>query len=622
MKKSKTVLIDSHPGRNAQTFGIARELGTSMDLIHEPSVGVIGNKGDSQCYLGVQRKVEAIQDCLLQRIGEGSAGMSMRLVQPEYTIATSDGMRNGTKEMRYSLIGREVTHDSVCEHLSASGLEGTIAVVACDKPPVGTAAGILEHNRPSIIMSDGPIRPGTDSVTDEPIDIISGFQIAGHDDVEIKKRIACEACPGYGSCGGMFTYNTMQTFIAVLGLEPLHMVSPASDDPRRMEQFPSELVNYLGALIESQTLPRDIVTRDSLRNAMIVAMAIGGSTNVLLHGPEIARAAGFGNFGKDVMSPEEFNHLSQHVVPVLVDARPFGRYSMVDIDEKGGIQVIVRELLDAGLLNGETLTCTGETLAEQVERLNPPAPDGEVIYTVENPFKPTGGLRVLGGNLSPEFSAVLKLAGVEGGLEDNTFVGQARVFDGEQVLLDTLENQNETFQDKDMVIVRYEGPSGAPGMPEMLDSTSRITTLCRERDIIVGLMTDGRFSGGSVGLVIGHVGPEAALGGEIGLIEDGDEIVIDLNTNEINCSELRDSAKRTDRKRAWEQIVKDNGGTHPSIGVADTRLLNRMRSSAVSAKLGAGMHPGRKLWVSEPRQPVVGGFEPRNKYRPGAEKSF
>ena len=622
MKNSKTVLIDSHPGRNAQTFGIARELGTSMDLIHEPSVGVIGNKGDSQCYLGVQRKVEVIQECLLQRIGEGDASMSMRLVQPEYTIATSDGMRNGTKEMRYSLIGREVTHDSVCEHLSASGLEGTIAVVACDKPPVGTAAAILEHNRPSIIMSDGPIRPGTDSVTSEPIDIISGFQIAGHDDAGVKKRIACEACPGYGSCGGMFTYNTMQTFIAVLGLEPLHMVSPASDDPRRVGQFPNELVNYLGALIESETLPRDIVTRDSLRNAMTVAMAIGGSTNVLLHGPEIARAAGFGDFGKDVMSPEEFNHLSQHVVPVLVDARPFGRYSMVDIDEKGGIQVIVRELLDAGLLNGEMLTCTGETLAKQVERLNPPTPDGEVIYTVENPFKPTGGLRVLGGNLSPEFSAVLKLAGVEGGLEDNTFVGKARVFDSEQGLLETLEKQDEAFQDKDMVVVRYEGPSGAPGMPEMLDSTSRITTLCRERNIIVGLMTDGRFSGGSVGLVIGHVGPEAALGGEIGLVEDGDEIVIDLNTNEINCTELCDNAKRTDRKRAWEQIVKENGGTHPSVGEADTRLLNRMRSSAVSANLGAGMHPGRNLWVSEPRQAVVSGFMPRNKYRPGVEKDF
>ena len=622
MENSKSVLIDNNPGRNAQTFGIARELGTDIELIHEPSVGVIGNKGDSQCYLGVQRKVEIIHECIRQKIGYASDQMRMRLVQPEYTVATSDGIRNGTREMRYSLIGREVTHDSVCEHLSASGLEGTIAVVACDKPPVGTLAAILEHNRPAIIMSDGTIRPGRDSVTNEPLDIISGFQIAGSDDEEMKKRIACEACPGFGSCGGMFTYNTMQTFIGVLGMEPLHMISPPSDDKRRIEQFPNELVGYLSAMIDSQLTPRDIVNRDSLRNAMIVSMAIGGSTNVLLHSPEIARAAGFCNFSEEIMSPEEFNHLSQHVVPVLVDARPFGNYSMVDIDEKGGVQVIVKELLDAGLLNGEMLTCTGETLAQQVERLNPPAPDGVVIYSVKDPYKPTGGLRVLGGNLSPEFSAVLKLAGVEGGLENNIFVGKARVFDGESTLLYSLENEPNIFKNHDIIIVRYEGPSGAPGMPEMLDSTSRITTLCRDQGIVVGLMTDGRFSGGSVGLVVGHVGPEAALGGEIALIEDGDEIVIDLNINEINCTELTDRATSNKRKSAWEKVVEDNNGIHPSVGKVDTRLLNRMRHSAVSAKFGGGMHPDRKLWVSDPRDPVETSFTPSNKYRPDTGTAF
>ena len=622
MRNSKTVLIDTNPGRNAQTVGIARELGTDIDLIHEPSVGVIGNKGDSQCYLGVQHKVETIHESLRQRIGTEAGKLSMRLVQPEYTVATSDGMRNGTKEMRYSLIGREVTHDSVCEHLSASGLEGTIAVVACDKPPVGTVSAILEHNRPAIIMSDGPIRPGTDSVTNERIDIISGFQVAGSDDEEMKKRIACESCPGFGSCGGMFTYNTMQTFIGVMGLEPLHMIAPPSDDKRRLDQFPSELVNYLQAMIESQVTPRDIVNRDSIRNAMIVAMAIGGSTNVLLHGPEIARAAGFRNFSEDIMSPEEFNHLSQHVVPVLIDARPFGSYSMVDIDEKGGVQVIVKELLNAGLLNGDTLTCPGETLSEQIDRLNPPAPDGTVIYTVEKPYKPTGGLRVLGGNLSPEFSSVLKLAGVEGGRENNKFVGKARVFDGEEGLLYSLENEPDVFQDNDMIIVRYEGPSGAPGMPEMLDSTSRITTLCRENNIVVGLMTDGRFSGGSVGLVIGHVGPEAALGGEIAFIENGDEIIIDLDINEINCTELKNADTLESRKTKWKKVVDENGGMHPSVGNADTRLLNRMRRSAVSAIYGAGMHPDRQLWVNDERKPIRTTFIPSNKYRPNSETTF
>ena len=612
---NKRVLIDNNPGRNAQTYGIARELGTEMELIHEPSVGVIGNKGDSQCYLGVQQKVEKIHSTLLKNIGLDDNKIKMRLVQPEYTIATSDGMRNGTREMRYSLIGREVTHDSICEHLSATGLEGVIAVVACDKPPVGTLAGILEHNRPSIMMSDGTIRPGIDSITNEKIDIISGFQVAGDENEAFKKRIASEACPGYGSCGGMFTYNTMQTFLGVVGMEPLHMVSPASQDSRRMKEFPEELVGYLRNLIANQITPRDIVTRDSIRNAMIVSMAVGGSTNVLLHAPEIARAAGYNNFFGQIMSEEEFNTLSQYVVPVLIDARPIGQYSMVDIAEKGGVQVIVKELLEVGLLNGETLTCTGETLTEQVKRLNPPAPDGKVIYPVETPYKETGGLRILGGNVSTDFTAILKLAGVEGGLENNIFNGKARVFDGERQLLDALENRPEIFEDRDMVIVRYEGPSGAPGMPEMLDSTSRITTLCRQKNIVVALMTDARFSGGSVGLVIGHVGPEAAIGGPIALIEDGDNIVVDLNNNQINCLELSDPKIMQQRKSAWEKIVESNGGTHPSIGDANTRLLNRMRFSSVSAKYGAGMHPNRDLWVSEPRSPEKSTFTPRNKYR-------
>ncbi|MEC8145810.1 MAG: dihydroxy-acid dehydratase [Pseudomonadota bacterium] len=615
MKNSKTVLIDKNPGRNSQTFGVARELGTSVDLIHEPSIGVVGNKGDSQCYVGVQPKVETIHQALLARIGTEADKMSMRLVQPEFTIATSDGIRNGTKEMRYSLIGREVTNDSLCEHLSASGLEGVIAVVACDKPPVGTLAAILEHNRPAVIMSDGSIRPGTDSVTGEPIDLITSYQLAGSDDEGLKRRIALEACPGFGSCGGMFTYNTMQTFIGVVGMQPLHMVSPASQDERRLTEFPDQLIDCLDNMVAKDIKPRDIVTNESIRNAIIVAMAVGGSTNVMLHAPEIARAAGYSNFSADVMSADEFNHLSTNVVPVIVDARPFGRFSMVDIDAKGGIQVFVKDLLDAGLLNGDVLTCTGETLAEQLARLDPPAPDGDVIHSVAKPYKPTGGLRVLGGNLSPEFSAVLKLAGVEGGLENNIFAGRAKVFDGEQKLLEMLDGNPDHFEDGDMIVVRYEGPVGGPGMPEMLDSTSRITALCRERGIVVGLMTDGRFSGGSVGLVIGHVGPEAAVGGPISLIEEGDDILVDLNDNTLSCKQLEDAAVMAARKSAWDAAVAANGGTHPSVGDADTRLLNRMRCSAVSAVHGAGMHPGGRLWVNEPRKADKTGFTPSNRHR-------
>ena len=615
MKNSNTVLIDSNPGRNSQTYGIARELGTEVDLIHEPSVGVVGNKGDSQCYIGVLQKVNVIHDALKDRVGSQQGKLSMRLIQPEFTVATSDGIRNGTKEMRYSLIGREVTNDTLSEHLSATGLEGLIAVVACDKPPVGTLAAILEHNRPAIIMSDGSIRPGVDSKTGESIDLITAYQLAGSADEKLKRRIAKEACPGFGSCGGMFTYNTMQSFIGVVGMQPLHMISPASQDTRRLKEFPIELVDYLANLIDRNITPRDIVTRESLRNAIIVAMSVGGSTNVLLHAPEIARAAGYKDFSKEIMSPEEFNDLSKNIIPVVINARPFGQYSMVDIDAKGGMQVIVKELLDAGLLNGETLTCTGETLSQQIKRLDPPKPDGNVIYSMQKPFKETGGLRLLGGNLSPEYSAVLKLAGVEGGLENNVFKGNAKVFDGEQELLKALDSNPDVFENFDMIVVRYEGPFGAPGMPEMLDSTSRITALCRQKGIVVALMTDGRFSGGSVGLVIGHVGPEAAAGGAIALIENGDEILVDLNKNELNCTQLQDPEVLEERQLAWEKTVSANDGMHPSVGDADTRLLNRMRNSAVSAVFGAGMHPNRSLWVRDPRTPQKSGFKPHNKFR-------
>ena len=615
MSNSKIVLIDRHPGRSTQTIGIARALGTDPDLIHEPSVGVVGTKGDSQCYLGVLDKVEAVHARLKDRIGMGAGKLKMRLVQPEYTIATSDGIRNGTREMRYSLIGREVTNDTLCEHLSATGLAGTIAIVACDKPPVGTLAALLEHNQPAIMMSDGSIHPGHDPKTGETIDLVTAYQAAGHPDAEFRHHIACHACPGIGSCGGMFTYNTMQTFIGVVGMQPLQMVAPPSDDPRRVGEFADLLVEHLANLIAKDIKPRDIVVRDSLRNAVIVAMAIGGSTNVTLHAPEIARAAGYADFWKEVMTPEEFNHLSQHVVPVLTDARPYGKYSMVDIDRVGGVQVIVRELLEAGLLNGDVLTCTGETLSQQVKRLGAKSADGTVVYPVAKPYKPTGGLRVLGGNLSPEFSAILKLAGVEGGLEDNLFRGKARVFEGEQGLLNALDSNPGQFQNHDMVIVRYEGPSGAPGMPEMLDPTSRITTLCRERGIVVGLMTDARFSGGSVGLVIGHVGPEAAIGGPIAFIENGDEIVIDLNKNELNCTALADAATLAKRKAAWEKVVAANGGVHPNCGKADTRLLQRARHTAVPATRGGGLHPNREVWVREPREATKSGFTPRNKFR-------
>jgi dihydroxy-acid dehydratase len=572
------------PGQDTQAAATARLQGQDPDNIHYPAWGVIGNLGDSICYAGVPAKVEAIQAELRRRVAD--ADLPVRVIAPNYAGGISDGQRNGTPEMRYSLIGRETANDGVCLHLEGSDLRGVIAVVACDKPPVGTLAAILERNVPAVIMSDGSIRPGIDSRTGEPIDIVSCFQAAAEPAAE-RRRVALEASPGHGSCGGMFTYNTMQSFIASCGMEPLHMVSPASEDRRRIEEFPAQLLDALQVLAGRGIRPRDIVTAASLRNATLVAIAMGGSTNVVLHAPELARAAGI-DYWREVITQEEFNRVSR-TLPVLVNARPFGRWSMVDIDAKGGLPVIMRELLTAGLLDGSCLTCTGETLADQIARLGPPAPDGEVIHPLSAPFKPTGGLRLLRGNLAPGGGAVIKLAGVEGGMAGGRFTGRARVFDSEQALIGTLATAPERFADRDMAVIRYEGPRGAPGMPELLDPTSRITALCRRRGITIALMTDARFSGGSVGLVIGHVSPEAALGGPIALIEDGDTIMVDINQDTLDCAQLSDPATAAARRARWEAEAARNGGAHPLIRPAGTRLLRRMRAWALPPLQGAGL---------------------------------
>ena len=575
----------TNPGRDAQRVGTARFLGQDPDKIHQSVWAVTGSLGDSQCYLGVTQKVLAIQDALSARVRQDD--LPIRLIHPAYTIGVSDGQLNGTDNMRYSLIGREVTNENIDLHLSGSDIRGLIAVVACDKPPVGTLAAILEHNQPAILLSDGSIRPGTDPETHERIDIVTGFQVAGDPDAATRNRIALNACRGLGSCSGMFTYNTMQTFIAVAGMEPLHMVSPAAEDERRLHDFPDQLIDYLLTMTKKGIRPRDIVTPASLKNALTVAIAMGGSTNVALHSVEIARAGGI-DLWKDVISQEEFNDLSRRV-PVLVNARPFGLYSMVDIDESGGLQTIVKELLDAKLLDGTTITCTGETLAAQVARLEPSTPDHEVIFSVAKPFKKTGGLRLLSGNLAPDGGAIIKVAGVEGGIKNGIFTGRARTFNSERELIDALEKTPDIFADKDMVVIRYEGPRGAPGMPELLDPTSRITALCRQKGITIALMTDARFSGGSVGVVIGHVGPEAYLGGPIALIQDGDTIVIDLNHDRLDCTELAEPKTYASRTKAWQEAAEKYGGTHPNTQPVTNRLLGRMRATARPALLGGGM---------------------------------
>ena len=575
----------SNPGRDVQRVGTAKYLGEDVSNIHGPVWAVLGNLGDSQCYLGVQNKVTAVQEAMSKRIASNVSGN--RLISPAFTVGVSDGQLNGTPQMRFSLIGREIVNDSASAHLAANQVEGFIAVVACDKPPVGTVAAILEHNVPSVILSDGSIKPGVRPSTGERIDLVTAFQFATDPDEEARNEVTLNACPGQGSCGGMFTYNTMQTFIGVVGLEPLHMIAPSSDDPRRINQFPEELVDCLVKMTSRNIRPRDIVTPKSLRNALIVSMAMGGSTNVMLHSVEIARAAGL-NLWKDVISQDEFNELS-HKLPVIVNMRPFGEYSMVDVDASGGLPTVVNELLKAGFLDGSTLTCTGETLSEQVTRLNPPAADHEVIFSVAKPFKNTGGLRLLRGNLAPEGGAILKLAGVESGIVDGIFTGRARVFNGERSLIKALDERPDDFSDNDMVVIRYEGPRGAPGMPEMLDPTSKITSLCRKKGITIALMTDARFSGGSVGLVIGHVAPEALLGGPIALVENGDTIVVNVNQDRLDCVELNSAKILKKRTKAWQEQVRANGGIHPAAAPVTHRMLKRMRSSALPALLGGGM---------------------------------
>jgi len=577
--------VSENPGRDAQRVGTALFLGEDVAKIHHPVWAVVGNLGESQCYLGVPEKVAAIQAALSERIRRDD--LRVRLVPPAFSLGVSDGQLNGTDQMRFSLIGRELVNDTIDLHLFANNVAGLIAVVACDKPPVGTLAAVLEHNEPAVLVPDGPIRPGIDPETGDPIDIITGFQVAGDPDPVTRTTVALHACPGQGSCGGMFTYNTMQTFISLLGMQPLHMVAPSSDDPRRLTEFPDQLVDCLVAMTQAGIRPRDIVTPASLRNALTVAIAMGGSTNVALHSVEIARAAGI-ELWREVISQDEFNSLSRRL-PVLVNMRPFGDYSMVDVENMGGLQVIVKELLDGGLLDGDVLTCTGETLAEQVRRLDPPGPDLDVIHPIASPFKDTGGLRLLHGNLAPDGGAILKIAGVEGGIENGVFTGRARVFNGERALITALETDSDSFADNDIIVIRYEGPRGAPGMPEMLDPTSRITALCRQKNITIALMTDARFSGGSVGLVIGHVAPEAFLGGPIALVEDGDSIVVDVNNDRMDCRELDDPTIYATRSKAWRDATEANGGLHPEVRPVTSRVLSRMRATARPALQGSGM---------------------------------
>ena len=425
-------------------------------------------------------------------------------------------------------------------------------------------------------------------MTGERIDLVTAFQYAADPDPEVRARLALHACPGQGSCGGMFTYNTMQTFIGVLGMEPLHMVAPASDDARRTKSFPDELAALLSTITAAGIRPRDIVTPAAMRNAFVVVMAMGGSTNVVLHGPEIARAAGF-DLWADVMSQQEFNELS-HRLPVLVNMRPFGEYSMVDVDAIGGVAVIVKELLDAGALDGSALTCTGETLAEQVERLDPPAPDGEVVLPVSAPFKPTGGLRLLQGNLAPDGGAILKVAGVERGIVDGRFTGRARVFEGEPSLIAALEDAPDSFADGDIVDRPLRGPPwrarhARDARPDVAHhravSCAGHHDRAHDRRAVLGRIGRARHR------------PRRARGvprwsDRAGRGRRHDHSSTSTPTASTAASSTT-ATRSSSARGAGTDAVAANGGIHPDAPVVTSRVLQRMRATASPALRGAGV---------------------------------
>ena len=447
------------------------------------------------------------------------------------TITVSDGIAMGTSGMRYSMVSRELIADSIEAVVGAQGFDGFVAIGGCDKNMPGCAMAMARLDRPSVFVYGGTILPGA-----ERRDIISVFEaVGGHaagtvSDIELKE-IERTAIPGPGSCGGMYTANTMASAIEALGLSlPNSSAQNAVSDNKRRDSF--EAGAAVRALIDRDIKPSDILCLEAFENAITVCVALEGSTNAVLHLLAIAHAAGV------PLKLDDFNRVGKRV-PVLADMRPAGRFAMSELVEIGGIRPLMKALLDEGLLHGDCLTVTGKTMAENLGEVAP-YPDGqEIIRPFTNPIKKDSHLVVLYGNLAPE-GAVAKITGHEG----LTFTGTARVFHGEEAAMRAI--MDGRVGEGDVVVVRYEGPKGGPGMREMLSPTSAI----KGRGLSnVALLTDGRFSGGSHGFVIGHVSPEAIEGGPIALIEDNDTITIDAERRQINV-ELSDEELRR-RREQW-----------------------------------------------------------------------
>lgn len=451
------------------------------------------------------------------------------------TIAVSDGISMGHEGMRASLVSREVIADSVELVMHAERFDAMVAIAGCDKSLPGMLMAAARHNLPSVFLYGGSSLPGR--VDGKDISIVDVFEgIGAHSEGTISDakllEIEQNACPGVGSCAGMFTANTMGSVGEAIGMSlPGSASVPAVDS--RLDDYAQRSGDAAVSLLERDIRPRDIMTREAFENAITVVMALGGSTNAVLHLMAIANEAGV------ELTLEDFDAISLRT-PHIGDMKPFGRYHMVDLDRIGGVPVVLKALLNAGLLHGDVMTVTGRTMAANLADVAVPT-DQDVVLPVDAPIAPQGGIAVLRGSLSPE-GAVVKIAGVE----LDVFEGPARVFDDEQHALQALWNHE--IEHGDVVVIRYEGPKGGPGMREMLAITAAIKGAGLGKDVL--LITDGRFSGGTTGLCIGHVAPEAAHGGAIALIADGDRIRVDLPARRLDL--MIDEAERDMRRAAWE----------------------------------------------------------------------
>lgn len=453
------------------------------------------------------------------------------------TIAVSDGIAMGHEGMRASLVSREVIADSVELVMHAERFDGMVSVAGCDKSLPGMLMAAARHNLPSVFLYGGSSLPG--KLDGKDISIVDVFEgIGAHSEGAISDdqllRIEQNACPGAGSCAGMFTANTMASVGEAIGMSlPGSASVPAVDG--RLEDFARKSGEAVVALLEAGITPRDIMTRDAFENAITTVMALGGSTNAVLHLLAIANEAGVD------LTLEDFDEISRRT-PHLADMKPFGRYHMVDLDRIGGIPVVLKALLDAGYLHGDVMTVTGHTMAENLAGVIVPS-DQDVVRPIGSPLAPEGGIAILRGSLAPE-GAVVKIAGIE----LVTFEGTARVFDDEQHALEALWNHE--LQPNDVVVIRYEGPKGGPGMREMLAITAAIKGAGLGKDVL--LITDGRFSGGTTGLCIGHVAPEAANGGPIGVVRTGDRVRVDIPNRRLDL--LIDEAEMAERAEAWQPM--------------------------------------------------------------------